>query len=58
MGPYRPGGPGTPELDESWFYHTVVVKDGKVYDQWAWAGIDIDVFKKRFDYWADMEFGF
>ncbi|MCX5261752.1 polymorphic toxin-type HINT domain-containing protein [Streptomyces canus] len=58
MGPYRPKGPGTPELDESWFHHTVVVRDGKVYDQWAPRGIEIDEFKKRFDYGDDIDFGF
>ncbi|MFF8483037.1 hypothetical protein ACGFZG_24650 [Streptomyces antibioticus] len=36
----------------------MVVKDGKLYDQWVRAGIDIDAFKKRFDCRADMEFGF
>ncbi|WUX48860.1 Hint domain-containing protein [Streptomyces sp. NBC_01435] len=58
MGPYRPKGPRTPELDESWFHHTVVVRDGKVYDQWAPRGISIDEFKKRFDYGDDIDFGF
>ncbi len=58
MGPYRPKGPGTPELDESWFHHTVVVRDGKVYDQWAQEGVEIDKFKERFDYGDDIHFGF
>jgi RHS repeat-associated protein len=58
MGPYRPKGPGTQELDESWFHHTVVVKDGRVYDQWAPEGVEINEFKKRFDYWEDIDFGF
>ncbi|MEE4543024.1 RHS repeat-associated core domain-containing protein [Streptomyces sp. V4-01] len=58
MGPYRPKGPGTPMLNEEWFYHTVVVKDGKVYDQWHQGGIDADDYKTRFDYGDDMEFGF
>ncbi|WP_329409367.1 polymorphic toxin-type HINT domain-containing protein [Streptomyces sp. NBC_00704] len=58
MGPYRPKGPGTPELGESWFHHTVVVRDGKVYDQWAPKGIEIDKFKERFDYGDDIDFGF
>ncbi|MEH1164367.1 polymorphic toxin-type HINT domain-containing protein [Micromonospora sp. CPCC 205539] len=58
MGPYRPKGPGTPVLDEPWFHHTVVVKDGKVYDQWHPQGIGIDEYKTRFDYAEDMDFGF
>ncbi|WP_051110719.1 polymorphic toxin-type HINT domain-containing protein [Longispora albida] len=58
MGPYRPKGPGTPVLDEPWFHHTVVVRGGKVYDQWHTEGIKISDYKKRFDYWEDMEFGF
>ncbi|MFC6568622.1 RHS repeat-associated core domain-containing protein [Actinoplanes utahensis] len=58
MGPYRPKGPGTPELGESWFHHTVVLKEGKVYDQWHKDGIGIDEYKQRFDYWEDMDFGF
>ncbi|CNG76713.1 Cell wall-associated polypeptide CWBP200 [Mycobacterium tuberculosis] len=58
MGPYRPNGPGTPELGESWFHHTVVVKEGKVYDQWHPKGIGIDEYKTRFDYGEDIDFGF
>jgi hypothetical protein len=58
MGPYRPGGPGAPELNESWFHHTVVVKDGKVYDQWAREGVEVSKFKERFLYWEDIDFGF
>ncbi|WP_051803121.1 RHS repeat-associated core domain-containing protein [Actinocatenispora sera] len=58
MGPYRPKGPGTPELDEPWFHHTVVVRDGKVYDQWHPKGIGIDEYKTRFDYAEDIDFGF
>jgi RHS repeat-associated protein len=58
MGPYRPKGQGTPELNEDWFHHTVVVRDGKVYDQWATQGVEIDKFKERFDYGVDIDFGF
>ncbi len=50
MGPYRPKGPGTPELGESWFHHTVVVRGGKVYDQWYKSGIGVNEYKTRFDY--------
>ncbi|GAB3423546.1 hypothetical protein [Flindersiella endophytica] len=62
LGPYRPGGPGTPELQETWFHHTVVIKgagkDRKVYDQWHQNGIGIEEYKRRFDYWKYIEFGF
>lgn len=58
MGEYGPKGPGKPALDETWFHHTVVVKDGKVYDQWHPGGIGIGEHKTRFDYRDDIDFGF
>jgi hypothetical protein len=58
LGEYRPRGPGTPALDETWFHHTVVVKDGKVYDQWLPDGVGIDEYKASFDYVEYIGFGF
>jgi hypothetical protein len=39
LGPYRPAGPGTPAVPEDWGYHTVVVNDGTVFDQWHPGGL-------------------
>lgn len=44
---------------EAWFHHTVVVRDGKVFDQWNPNGIPIPEYKAQ---WGDMadeiDFGF
>lgn len=58
LGGYRPGGPGTPLLDEDWYHHTVVVRDGKVYDQWHEDGIGIEEYKMLFDDREFIDFGF
>lgn len=58
LGPYRPGGPGTPAVDEDWFHHTVVVRDRQVFDQWHPDGVGIDEYKQMFDYHDDINFGF
>jgi hypothetical protein len=58
LGPYRPEGPGTPEVDETWFHHTVVVRDGEVFDQWHPHGVGIDEYQQMWDYSEDIDFGF
>ncbi|MFJ9760304.1 polymorphic toxin-type HINT domain-containing protein [Streptomyces sp. NPDC101149] len=55
LGPYKPGGK---EVDETWFHHTVVVRDGKVFDQWHPGGIDSEEFKGLWTYGDDIDFGF
>lgn len=55
MGSYRPGGK---EVDETRLHHTVVVRDGNVYDQWNPNGIGIEDYKNLWDYGDDMNFGF
>lgn len=44
---------------EAWFHHTVVVRGGKVFDQWNPNGISIQEYKAQ---WGDMadeiDFGF
>lgn len=58
LGPYRPGGPGTPAVDENWGHHTVVVRDGQVFDQWHPDGVSISEFKEMWDYGDVINFGF
>lgn len=58
LGPYRPGGPGTKVSDENWGHHTVVVRNGHVFDQWHPNGVGIDEFKQMFDYGDVLDFGF
>ncbi|MBI2823266.1 MAG: hypothetical protein HYX69_01095 [Planctomycetia bacterium] len=42
-----------------WGYHTVVVKDGRVYDALTGhQGMAIDEYKKLWDYASDINFGF
>lgn len=52
LGPYK-GSPG-----EDFFHHTVVVRDGKVFDQFHPHGIPIDEFKAKWEYGDDIDFGF
>lgn len=58
LGPYRPGGPGTPAVPENWGHHTVVVRDGQVFDQWHPDGVSISEFKEMWDYGDIIQFGF
>jgi RHS repeat-associated protein len=58
LGEYRPAGPGTPAVEESWGHHTVVVRDGTVFDQWHTGGVSIEEFKQMWDYAALIDFGF
>ena len=57
--------PGTPNLGlrngqpTNWFYHEVVVKDGRVYDALTGPnGLTIDEFKKQWEYADVIDFGF
>lgn len=44
---------------EAWFHHTVVVRDGKVFDQWNPNGISIAEYKAQWgDIADDIDFGF
>ncbi|WP_222593224.1 Hint domain-containing protein, partial [Cellulomonas composti] len=58
LGPYRPGGPGTTEVGERWGHHTVVVRDGNVFDQYHPSGVGVEDFKRMFDYGDMIDFGF
>jgi RHS repeat-associated protein len=45
--------------DELWSYHTVLVKEGRVYDQFTPSeGVDIDTWKGLWRYQEDLDFGF
>lgn len=54
LGPYRPNGQ---IVQEAWDYHTVVVSDGLVYDEFVWA-MPIDEWKALWDYADVIDFGF
>jgi hypothetical protein len=44
---------------EFWGHHTVVVRDGRVYDQFTGSdGLPIDEWKALWDYGDDIDFGF
>ncbi len=43
----------------TWRSHDVVVKNGRVYDDMTGpSGVPIDEYKKFFEYWSDILFGF
>ncbi|MFI6596885.1 RHS repeat-associated core domain-containing protein [Nonomuraea sp. NPDC050536] len=49
----------TLEPNESWKHHTVVVKDGRVYDQYTGShGMPINEWKREWHYHEDINFGF
>lgn len=44
---------------EFWAHHTVVVKDGRVYDQFTGSeGLPIEEWKSLWDYTDEIDFGF
>ena len=46
-------------IETGWFDHTVIVKDGRVYDALTGPdGLSIEDFKKAWDYQDDLDFGF
>ncbi|GAA3688229.1 hypothetical protein GCM10022267_88720 [Lentzea roselyniae] len=52
LGPYR-------GQDSGWFSHTVVVREGRVYDGFSpRTGVPVDEYKKLFDYHDVIDFGF
>jgi hypothetical protein len=52
LGPYR-------GQDSGWYSHTVVVRDGRVYDAFGpRTGVPVDDYKKLFDYRDVINFGF
>jgi hypothetical protein len=52
-------GPSVSDPSGGWAYHTVVVKDGMVYDAGTGSGgLPIDQFKAQFQYSDDIDFGF
>jgi RHS repeat-associated protein len=47
-----------PHKGDPWSYHTVVVKDGKVYDEYHQSGIAIDSWKDLWKHADELDFGF
>ncbi|WP_211841613.1 polymorphic toxin-type HINT domain-containing protein [Rudaeicoccus suwonensis] len=58
LGEYRPDGPDTDAVPETWFHHTVVLRDDLVYDEYNPNGASIDDFKQMFQYHEFIHFGF
>jgi hypothetical protein len=45
--------------NESWGHHTVVVRDGRVFDQFTGPeGMPVDAWKRQWTYHDDIDFGF
>jgi RHS repeat-associated protein len=57
IGPIKhPNGKQIVDNSNSWFYHYMVIKDGRVYDRMTGSnGMSLTEYSKLFEYWEDLK---